>query len=202
MFMVVDAGRQPSGDWSKTVAGPSGIDLIMATADTATGSSAAQSYTAFNEMMNDWQTKLVNWRCRLSATERARLGAGANWNCRDVKFYVSRVGFEQLGLERAAQLDAVETRFKLPAAQVDMVIAAGRDALNANPKFRAFVRSLDGAVRRRAAARRKRAGRRTRPPTISRKKRRPWRRGRFVTTEIYPSSCPARARHDGAQFVT
>ena len=114
MFMVVDAGRQPSGAWSKTVAGPSGVDLIMATADTATGSSAAQSYTAFSEMMNDWQARLVAWRCRLSATERARLGAGPNWNCRDVKFYVSRVGFEQLGQERAAQLDAVETRFKLP----------------------------------------------------------------------------------------
>jgi NTE family protein len=146
MFMVVDAGRQPSGAWSKTVAGPSGVDLIMATADTATGSSAAQSYTAFSEMMNDWQAKLVAWRCRLSATERARLGAGPGWNCRDVKFYVSRVGFEQLGAERAAQLDAVETRFKLPAAQVDMVVAAGRDALNANTKFRAFVRSLDGSA--------------------------------------------------------
>lgn len=146
MFLVVDAGRQPSGDWSKTVAGPSGVDLIMATADTATGSSAAQSYTAFNEMMNDWQSKLVNWRCRLSATERERLGAGPNWNCRDVKFFVSRVGFEHLGLERAAQLDAVETRFKLPPAQVDMVIQAGRDAVNANTKFRAFVRSIDGTV--------------------------------------------------------
>ncbi len=146
MFLVVDAGRQPSGEWSKTVAGPVGIDLIMATADTATGSSAAQSYTAFSEMMNDWQAKLVNWRCRLSATERARLGAGPNWNCRDVKFFVSRIGFEQLGPERAAQLDAVETRFKLPVAQVDMVIAAGRDALQANTKFRAFLRSLDGGA--------------------------------------------------------
>jgi NTE family protein len=146
MFMVVDSGRQPSGDWSKTVAGPSGVELIMATADTATGSSAAQSYTAFNEMMNDWQAKLINWRCRLSATERARLGAGPGWNCRDVKFYVSRVGFEQLGEERAAQLDRVETRFKLPADQVDMVIQAGRDALNANPKYRAFVRSLGGQI--------------------------------------------------------
>jgi NTE family protein len=145
MFLVVDAGRQPSGDWSKTVAGPSGVDLIMATADTATGSSAAQSYTAFQEMMNDWQAKLVNWRCRLSATERARLGAGPNWNCRDVKFFVSRVGFEHLGPERAAQLDAVETRFKLPAEQVDMVIAAGRDALHANTKFRAFLQSVGGS---------------------------------------------------------
>ena len=154
MFMVVDAGRQPSGAWSKTVAGPSGVDLIMATADTATGSSAAQSYTAFSEMMNDWQGRLVAWRCRLSATERARLGADPNWNCRDVKFYVSRIGFEQLGQERAAQLDAVETRFKLPPAQVDMVVAAGRDALNANTKFRAFVRSLDGSALSPAAPRR------------------------------------------------
>ena len=40
----------------------------------------------------------------------------------------------------------METRFKLPAEQVDMVIAAGRDALNANTKFRAFVRSLDGSA--------------------------------------------------------
>jgi NTE family protein len=146
MFLVVDAGRQPSGDWSKTVAGPSGVELIMATADTATGSSAAQSYTAFNEMMNDWQVKLVNWRCRLSATERARLGAGPNWNCRDVKFFVSRVGFEHLGQPRAALLDAVETRFRLPPAQVDMVIEAGRDALLGNSKFRAFLRSIDGGV--------------------------------------------------------
>jgi len=146
MFLVVDAGRSPGGEWSKTVAGPSGVDLIMATADTATGSSAAQSYTAFSEMMNDWQSKLVAWRCRLSETERARLGAGPNWNCRDVKFYVSRVGFEHLGPARAAELDAVETRFKLPPATVDMVIAAGHEALNNNTKFRAFVRSLDGSV--------------------------------------------------------
>jgi NTE family protein len=146
MFLVVDAGRQPSGDWTKTVAGPTGVDLIMATADTATGSSAAQSYTAFNEMMRDWQSKLISWRCRLSATERARLGAGANWNCRDVKFFVSRVGFEHLGPERAAKLDAVETRFKLPQQQVDMVIAAGRDAVLSNTRFRAFLQSVGGSV--------------------------------------------------------
>ena len=153
LFLVVDSGRSPSGDWAKTVAGPSGVDLIMATADTATGSSAALSYTAFDKMMGDWQTTLVNWRCRLTATERARLGAGSNWNCRDVKFFITRVGFDQLGVEREAQLDKVETRFKLPTDQVDMVIAAGRDSLHSNEKFRAFLRSVDGGdsapVRRR-----------------------------------------------------
>ena len=145
LFLVVDAGRSPAGGWSNTVAGPSGIDLIMATADTATGSSAAQSYTSFSEMMNDWHVKLVNWRCRLSAAERARLGAGPGWNCRDVKFFVGRIGFEQLGQQRAAELDAVETRFKLPVQQVDLLIASGRDALMASTKFRAFLQSLGSA---------------------------------------------------------
>jgi NTE family protein len=146
MFLVVDSGRSPQGDWAKTVAGPSGVDLIMATADTATGSSASLSYTAFDTMMSDWQTALINWRCRLSATERQRLGAGPNWNCRDVKFYVTRVAFDQLGPERAAQLDRVETRFRLPPEQVDMVIQAGKDALNANEKYRAFLRSIHGGT--------------------------------------------------------
>jgi NTE family protein len=146
MFLVVDSGRSPSGDWAKTVAGPSGVDLIMATADTATGSSASLSYTAFDTMMGDWQSTLINWRCRLSATERKRLGAPANWNCRDVKFFVTRVGFDQLGGDRAAQLDRVETRFRLPPDQVDMVIAAGKDALNANEKYRAFLRSINGGT--------------------------------------------------------
>jgi NTE family protein len=146
MFLVVDSGRSPSGDWAKKVAGPSGVDQIMATADTATGSSASLSYTAFDTKMGDWQSTLINWRCRLSATERKRLGAPSNWNCRDVKFFVTRVGFDQLGGDRAAQLDRVETRFRLPPDQVDMVIAAGKDALNANEKYRAFLRSINGGT--------------------------------------------------------
>jgi hypothetical protein len=36
----------------------------------------------------------------------------------------------------------VETRFQLPPDQIDMLVTAGRDALNANPKFRAFINSF------------------------------------------------------------
>ena len=49
-----------------------------------------------------------------------------------MKFFVGRISFEQLGLERSAALNAVETRLKLPPDQVDMLISAGRDALKAN----------------------------------------------------------------------
>jgi hypothetical protein len=105
-------------------------------------SSVRASYTAFDRTMSEWQARLVRWRCGLSEAERARLGAGPGWNCRDLKFFVSRVGFEQLGPERAAALDQVPTSFRLPPASVDAVISAGREALRTNPTYRAFLTSL------------------------------------------------------------
>jgi NTE family protein len=100
------------------------------------------SYTAFDRTMAEWQSALVRWRCGLSAAERQRLGAPVNWDCRDLKAFVTRVGFDQLGAERAARLDAVPTSFRLPEETVDTVIAAGRDALRANPTYAAFLKSL------------------------------------------------------------
>jgi len=46
LFLVVDSGRAPSGNWAQTIPGPSGVDLIMATSDTATGSGASGSGAA------------------------------------------------------------------------------------------------------------------------------------------------------------
>jgi NTE family protein len=91
--------------------------------------------------MGDWQAALVRWRCGLTAAERARYGARAGWNCHDLKFFVGRVGFDQLDSARAARLETVPTRFHLPQQQVDEVIAAGRDALRASSAFRMFAGS-------------------------------------------------------------
>jgi NTE family protein len=145
LFLVVDSGRDPYGKWAQTIPGPSGVDLITAASDTATESGAVGSYSAFDATMDDWKKTLVAWRCGLSETERARLGAPPGWNCRDIQFFISRISFDTLGPDRAAALNGVETRFRLPPDQVDMLIAAGRDALNANPKFRAFLTSLGRA---------------------------------------------------------
>jgi NTE family protein len=142
LFMVIDAGRGPSGNWNQAVEGPSGPDLVMAAADTAIDASVRSSFTAFSQTTVEWQSSLIRWRCGLSAAERRRLGAPANWNCRDIRFVVGRVGFDQLGPQRAAQLDKVPTRFKLPAEQVDALIEAGGEALRASPTFRGFVGSL------------------------------------------------------------
>ena len=142
LFLVVDAGRAPSGDWATTLEGPAGADLIMAAADTAIDAGVRASYAAFERTNADWQAELIRWRCRLSAAERRRLGAGPNWNCRDVRFHIGRIGFDQLGAARAAALDAVPTRFRLPPEQVELVIGAGQEALRASTAFRAFMRGL------------------------------------------------------------
>jgi NTE family protein len=147
MIVIVDAGRGPSGDWVQTIEGPSGTELIMAAADTAVAASVNAGYTAFERSMVDWQRQLTGWRCGLSPEQRRKFGAGPNWNCRDIKFYVNRVAFDQLDPERAKALNAVDTRFKLPADQVDMVIEAGRDALRANTGFRDFLAGVGGRPR-------------------------------------------------------
>jgi NTE family protein len=139
LFLVVDGGRGPSGDWARTVEGPSGPEIVMAAADTAIDSSVRSSFTAFDRTMSEWRDTLVRWRCGLSAAERARYGTAAGWDCRDLQFFVGRINFEQLGRKRATELSAIPTRLKLAPEEVETVVAAGRDALRTNPTFRAFL---------------------------------------------------------------
>jgi NTE family protein len=139
LFLVVDGGRGPSGDWARTVEGPTGPEIVRAAADTAIDSSVRSSFTAFDRTMSEWRESLVRWRCGLSAADRIRHRAAAGWDCHDLKFFVGRVNFDQLGRQRAAELNSVPTRFKLTPEEVETVVAAGRDALGTNPTFRAFL---------------------------------------------------------------
>jgi len=65
-----------------------------------------------------------------------------NWNCRDLKFFIGRLNFDQLDPERAQKLNTIPTRFKLPAEDVDLLISAGADSLRSNGVFKAFLASL------------------------------------------------------------
>jgi NTE family protein len=141
-FLIVDSGRGPSGDWSQQLPGPTGVDLVMATADTATEAGTRASYTAFVSLMNDWVAKVRRWRCALSAAERQRLGVAANWRCSDVNVFVERVGFDQFDPARATVLNAIPTRFQLPQQSVDLLIEAGAEAVRTNPTYQAFRRGL------------------------------------------------------------
>jgi NTE family protein len=141
LFLVVDSGRAPSGAWSQTVGGPSGVDLINAASDTATGSGAIGAYSTFDDTMDDWEDSLIKWRCRLTEAERTRYGAPPGWNCKDMKFFIGRISFDNLGPDRASALNGVETSLHLQPDQIDLLIDAGRDALKANSEFRDFLKS-------------------------------------------------------------
>ena len=124
LFLVVDAGV--SSNWIDSVEGPTGVELVKAAADTAIDASVGAGFTAFDRTMGDWQNSLIRWRC-VSSRPRQVWRAG----CGDLKFFVGRLGFDQLDPGALAALNA--TRFRLPAEQVDSVIAAGRDVLRGNP---------------------------------------------------------------------
>jgi NTE family protein len=141
LFLVVDAGRGVSGDWVRTLEGPRGADLVSAAADTAIDASVRASYTAFEQTMEEWRQQLVRWRCGLSAEQRQRYGAPARWNCRDVQFFIGRLGFDQLGGDREQYLNRVKTSLQLPPDQVDEVIAAGDETVSNNDIVRRFLNS-------------------------------------------------------------
>lgn len=141
LFLVVDAGRGVGGDWVRTLEGPRGADLVSAAADTAIDASVRASYTAFEQTMEDWRQQLVRWRCGLSAAQRQQYGAPGRWNCRDVQFFIGRLGFDQLGGEREQYLNRVKTSLQLPQDQVDEVVAAGDETVTNNDVLRRFLNS-------------------------------------------------------------
>jgi NTE family protein len=141
LFLVIDGGVGPSGDWARTADGPTAPEIVLAAANTAIDSSVRASYTAFDRTMSEWRDALIRWRCSLSPADRRKYGVPDGWNCRDLKFFVGRVNFDQLGKPRADELNAVPTRFNLEPKVVEMVVSAGRDALRANPTLKSFLAS-------------------------------------------------------------
>ena len=52
------------------------------------------------------------------------------------------VNFDQLGPSRAGILNAIPTRFSLPADQIDLLIEGGADALRQSKSYQTFRRGL------------------------------------------------------------
>src|SRR5262245_59887381 len=136
VFVVVNAGTGTRGDWSKTVEGPSGVEMLGAVTDTAIDSVVRSGFDSFRLSLRDWEEDLRRWRCRLSQAEAARLGAPADWRCSALNLEIVEIAFDQFDPVRAAQLAGVATRFQLPADQVNLLIDAGTDAVLTHPGLR------------------------------------------------------------------
>jgi NTE family protein len=136
VFVVVNAGQAPSGNWTRTVEGPSGAALLNAVTDTAINSAVSSGFDAFRLRIREWEEATRKWRCSLSAAEARRLGARGDWRCSNIRFEVVEVGFDQFDVQRAAQLSAIKTSFNLPTDEVDLLIESGGDAVRSHPTFK------------------------------------------------------------------
>lgn len=145
LFLVANAGVDKDYDWTRKVQGPGGVNLAMSIATSAMAAASRSGYDSMRGELRLWETELIEWRCALPLSEVRKLrGTTAGWDCKDVKLFVGEASFASLPTDLRDQLDAVPTRLKLPEAQVDMVIAAGRQATRATPEFNGFLASLTG----------------------------------------------------------
>jgi NTE family protein len=136
VFIVVNAGRPPMGEWSRTLEGPTGAALLDAVTDTAIDSAVRSGFDAFRFTLREWEGAIRKWRCGLSVSEARSLGAEADWRCSNITFEISEVSFDRLDQATAAHLSAIPTRLKLPVDEVDLLIKAGAEAVVEDPILR------------------------------------------------------------------
>ena len=140
LYMVVDAGRGPAGDWQRTTGSPNGMEIASIVTDVAIDSGVYKGYDYFTAIMKEWQADLRRWRCSLSSAEVLKLRGTLNgWRCADVNFSVGRVTFADAGADMKAKLDQVPTRFTLDPATIDLLVSGGEAALRNNTTFRNFM---------------------------------------------------------------
>ncbi len=143
LFLVVNAGQGPSGDWPLQQTGPDGATALWALEAAASDASARAGYDYFSLLMANWKNELVRWRCGLSPEELKRIaGQTGNWNCHDLEIFVGELSFADAGPERESILRAVPTRFQLPAETVDFLIESGRIAVRNEVAVRDLLKSL------------------------------------------------------------
>jgi NTE family protein len=140
LFVVVDAGRPPGGDWSKNVS-TGATDLIQAVADTAVDANIRNTYEAFASHLRDWNRELIEWRCALPQDRvQALIGQGGNWNCRNLSFHLVKVSFDQmLDPVQRAELEKIPTRFNLSEKSIDLLLDSSGQILRRNSAFQRFI---------------------------------------------------------------
>jgi len=126
IVLVVDAGQQQTGAWTRTAGGSSGIDLAVAAIDTGIESSSRTNFDLFDRLARQWKREAIAVRCQTQVPLPGR-------SCADIEVTVRRLSFDDLGPLRARELSKVSTRFVLPPDEVAAIIKAGRDVVRLVP---------------------------------------------------------------------
>ncbi len=132
VVLVIDAGQQQTGVWTRTAGGSSGIDLAVAAINTGIELSARTNFDLFGRLAREWKRKAIAARCGGPGLARAAAQEPAR-RCADIDVMVRRLSFDDLGPLRARELSKVSTRFVLPQDEVAAIIQAGRDVVRVVP---------------------------------------------------------------------
>ncbi|WP_272008485.1 patatin-like phospholipase family protein [Roseovarius sp. ZX-A-9] len=147
LFLVANAGVQSDYKWTKQQRGPGGLQLAMSIANSSMSSATRTGYDLMRVTLDDWVKDMIEYRCSLSRSEVRRLrGSLEGWDCSDVKLFVGQISFQDAADEERTKLNAIPTRLKLKAEEVDLVIAAAREATRGNSELNGFLRSIDGTT--------------------------------------------------------
>jgi hypothetical protein len=149
VFIVADASIRTEGNWVKTLNGPKLRNMVSAVSNAGIRSSVRDEFDALRLSVEVWRGQLIAWRCGLpDQTVKRYRGTLSGWNCRDVDLVVEDLSFDDFPPAERARLNVIETRLKLPAEQVDLLVSAGRESIRMNPRLeQAF-----GEVQRHAGA--------------------------------------------------
>lgn len=128
VLVLVNAATAPEVEWEAIDAAPALFDIIDQTTTVQINRYTLETIELLRAAFESWQA--------LSATWSDPVG-----------FHLVEIDFTKPGdpAERL-YLNALPTSFHLDGEAVDRLRAAGRDALAADPQFRAFVESLGGEI--------------------------------------------------------
>ena len=139
-FLVVNAEKIRSPNWQMSAQGPSGPEAFDSYLDMTIEVENRASYDLFRAMLADWQRALIEWRCSLSSADVARLGGGANWNCRDITLAADMISFRDLDADTRAAVGAAPTRVTLPHDLTTALIDAGHSLATTNALAQSMTR--------------------------------------------------------------
>ncbi|BCP54759.1 lipoprotein [Kaistia sp. 32K] len=141
LFIVTDAGVDGQYDWGTSPKSPHLGKILRSVADTTIAASTGHGFDAVDLTLNEWQQHLIRYRCGLSNAEVLRhRGTLVGWNCRDVIVTTEHLTFRDADPSLFRELNSIPTRLHLDKKQVDLVIEAGRQAVQRNANIQKIAR--------------------------------------------------------------
>ena len=133
-FLIINAERDAEGAWALKEAGPDGAQLIESALGIAVNAPKRAAADALRDTLQTWKAETIAWRCALTPAEAGALGAGPDWNCRDLDVRLDMIAFSDLKEPRFASLGKAATAVSLPRDTISDLIAGGRQAIAQNPE--------------------------------------------------------------------